>query len=110
MMKLNVGIKSISIGSHAKKIYDELETVRPKHISFSLMLAIAADEYVKNHKRDMVKLDEFSSEDVNAKTPNFFAPMGEWVNYMSLINNEELNDVKERVMHLQRMLDNGGIR
>ena len=49
-MHFNVGIKSFSISKQAKKVFEELEEIRPKHISFSLMLAIVADEYIKQHK------------------------------------------------------------
>ena len=68
-MNFNCGIKSISISSNAKKVYEELDIIRPKHISFSLMLAITADEYIKNHKKGLVKLDHFTTDEVSSKIP-----------------------------------------
>ena len=62
-MQFNVGVKSISISAHAKEVFEELEKIRPKHISFSLMLAIAADEYVKQNRKGLVKIDDFVSEE-----------------------------------------------
>ena len=62
-MNFNAGIKSISISKEAKKVFEELDSIRPKHISFSLMLAIAADEYVKQHNKGLVKLDDFNEDD-----------------------------------------------
>lgn len=105
MMNFNTGIKSISISSHARKVFEELDTIRPKHISFSLMLAITADEYLKNHKRGLVKLDEFSTEKITSKIPNFMGDIDSWINYISSINGLELNDIRERLLQIQNMVD-----
>lgn len=105
-MKLDKGIKSISISSHTKKIYEDLNALRPNHISFSLMLAIAADEYIKNHKNDKTLLDDFSEcEDMQISPPHFFAPMHEWIDFISAVDNNKISDVKEQMLRLQRMLD-----
>tara|TARA_B100000029_G_C17546480_1_gene948620 strand:+ start:968 stop:1294 length:327 start_codon:yes stop_codon:yes gene_type:complete len=104
-MKFNVGIKSISISQEAKKVFEDLDTIRPKHISFSLMLAITADEYIKQHKRGLVKLDEFSTENVSAATPNFFSPVENWIGYLSTVDSSEKIRIKERLIQLQNMMD-----
>ena len=67
-MHFNVGIKSFSISKQAKKVFEELEEIRPKHISFSLMLAIVADEYIKQHKKGLTKLADFDTEEVKYHT------------------------------------------
>jgi len=105
-MNFNVGIKSISIGSHAKKVYEELDAIRPKHISFSLMLAITADEYVKNHRRGLVKLDEFSTENVSAKVPNFFGDVESWIGYIRTIDGDERKRFQQRLLQLQTIMEN----
>jgi len=104
-MKFNVGVKSISISQEAKKVFEDLDTIRPKHISFSLMLAITADEYIKQHKRGLVKLDEFSTENVSAATPNFFSPVENWIGYLSTVDSSEKIRIKERLIQLQNMMD-----
>tara|TARA_R100000808_G_scaffold9592_2_gene26209 strand:- start:9696 stop:10022 length:327 start_codon:yes stop_codon:yes gene_type:complete len=104
-MKFNVGIKSISISQEAKKVFEDLDTIRPKHISFSLMLAITADEYIKQHKRGLVKLDEFSTENISAATPNFFSPVENWIGYLSTVDSSEKIRIKERLIQLQNMMD-----
>ena len=40
---------TISIGRNTKPIFESLEKIRPAHMSFSLMLALAVEEYVQNH-------------------------------------------------------------
>jgi len=104
-MNFNAGIKSISISSHAKKVFQELDAIRPKHISFSLMLAIAADEYIKNHNKGLVKLDDFSTECVNARIPHIMAEIGDWVNYVSSISLDDLKSLGERILQLQNVMD-----
>mgnify|MGYP003634607827 CR=1 FL=1 len=104
-MNFNVGIKSISISKEAKKVFEDLDEIRPKHISFSLMLAVTADEYIKQHKRGLVKLDDFSSENVSMSTPNFFSPVDDWIGYLSTIDNTERTRIKERIVQLQNMMD-----
>lgn len=104
-MNFESGIKSISISKEARKVYEELETIRPKHISFSLMLAISADEYIKNHKKGLVKLDEFTSSEVSARTPNFFADIDSWIEYCSMADFDEKKSIQNRLMQIQNIMD-----
>ena len=44
-MKFYSATKTISVGIDAKPIFETLDRIRPNDISFSLMVAIAAEEY-----------------------------------------------------------------
>jgi hypothetical protein len=104
-MNFNCGIKTISISSNTKKVYEELDIIRPKHISFSLMLAITADEYIKNHKKGLVTIDEFTCNEVSAKVPNFLSNIEDWAGYITSIDNEGVKVLQQRLMQLQNIMD-----
>ena len=104
-MNFNCGIKSISISSNAKKVYEELDSIRPKHISFSLMLAITADEYIKNHRKGLVKLDSFTSDEGSSKIPNFLADIEDWAGYITSVDDEEVKSLQQRILQLQNIMD-----
>jgi len=104
-MNFNCGIKSISISANAKKVYEELDIIRPKHISFSLMLAISADEYIKNHRKGLVKLDHFTTEEVSSKIPSFLSDIEDWAGYITGLGNEEVKLLQDRILQLQNIMD-----
>lgn len=104
-MNFNVGIKSISISKEAKKVFEELEDIRPKHISFSLMLAIAADEYTKQHKKGLVKLDDFVVEGDDIKLPKLFADIEDWVSYISNAHTDDVKGIQQRLLQIQNIMD-----
>jgi len=104
-VNFNCGIKSISISSNAKKVYEELDIIRPKHISFSLMLAITADEYIKNHKKGLVKLDHFTTDEVSSNIPNFLSDIEDWAGYITSIDDEEVKLLQQRILQLQNIMD-----
>jgi hypothetical protein len=104
-MHFNVGIKSFSISKQAKKVFEELEEIRPKHISFSLMLAIVADEYIKQHKKGLTKLDDFDTEEVTSKIPHVFGNISNWDSYISSIDDDEFKNFQSRLSALQNIID-----
>lgn len=104
-MNFNSTVKSISISSHAKKVYEELDKIRPKHISFSLMLAIAADEYIKNNRKGLIKIDNFLDEKNNLIIPGLFSSIDKWIEYLSSIDNEELKKVQQKFLQIKNILD-----
>lgn len=104
-MNFNSSIKSISIGSHAKTVFEELETIRPKHVSFSLMLAISADFYIKNHKKGLIKLDDFTCNEVSARVPTIFSDITSWVNYISKSDDNSFKDLQDRLTQIQNIVD-----
>ena len=69
---------TISVGDKTKPIFESLEKIRPPHLSFSLLLAICADEYVKNHSGKNSKITEFDSNLVSTKFPLLMATMEKW--------------------------------
>ena len=54
---------TISIGEKTKPIFESLEKIRPSHLSYSLLLAIAVDEYVKNHSGKSCNIFKVSIND-----------------------------------------------
>jgi hypothetical protein len=86
--------KTISVSSIAKPILQELDRVRPNNISFSAMLAIAAKEYVNNHKKDISNLTNFMDS-----SPTFFSDVESWKKYIEKSPTSELKKIQNR--HLQ---------
>ena len=58
-MKFYSATKTISVGIDAKPIFETLDRIRPNDISFSLMVAIAAEEYIKIPNYISVILNSF---------------------------------------------------
>ena len=77
-MKFYSATKTISVGIDAKPIFETLDRIRPNDISFSLMVAIAAEEYIKNHNNVNSNMDSFTSKDVNTSLPLFYADIQRW--------------------------------
>ena len=69
-------IKTISVSKTSEPILDRLNELRPNNISFSEMIAIASNEYIKNHDPNNMKIDEFSSDKEVA--PNFYSDITVW--------------------------------
>ena len=86
-------------------MYEELDIIRPKHISFSLMLAITADEYIKNHKKGLVKLDDFTCNEVSSSIPNFLADIEDWAGYITSVDDEQVKSLQQRILQLQNIMD-----
>ena len=104
-MQFNVGVKSISISAQAKKVFEELEKIRPNHISFSLMLAIAADEYIKLHQKGVVKLDEFVTETPTPDVPSFNSDIERWIEYIQESDSKKFKNIQERLLQIQNIVD-----
>lgn len=93
-MNISSYTKTISVSSIAKPILQELDRVRPNNISFSAMLAIAAKEYVNNHKKDISNLTNFMDS-----SPTFFSDVESWKKYIEKSPTSELKKIQNR--HLQ---------
>ena len=72
--------KTISVGKNAKPIFENLDAIRPNHISFSLMIAIACEDYIKKHSQQNGNITDFTSVDVVSSLPIFYADMSKWKN------------------------------
>ena len=56
-MKFNKTTVTISVGQHAQKIFEDLDKIRPNHLSMSLFLAVIAEDYVKVHGKNTQIVD-----------------------------------------------------
>ena len=69
------------------------------------MLAITADEYIKNHKKGLVKLDHFTTDEVSSNIPNFLSDIEDWAGYITSIDDEEVKLLQQRILQLQNIMD-----
>ena len=49
-MQFNRNTVTLSVGQYASPIFESLNRMKPEHMSFSLFLAVVADDYVKKHR------------------------------------------------------------
>lgn len=80
---------TISIGEKTKPIYESFEKIRPNHISFSLFLALAVEEYVETHKKV-----------TNEKYPRLMGRIDAWDQCITKIENDELIAIQNRIHQL----------
>lgn len=92
---------TISVGTKTKPIFESLEKMRPNHISFSLLLAMAVDEYVKNHATKNSKITEYDSCFVSSKFPLMMATMEKWNICITKLSNDDILKLQERLTQLQ---------
>ena len=91
---------TISIGNKTKPIFESLEKIRPAHLSFSLLLAVAIDEYVKNHASKNSKITEFDTSIVSSKFPLVMATTDKWNVCINGLTNDDLLKLQERLTQL----------
>tara|TARA_R110002020_G_scaffold233_4_gene1222 strand:- start:8901 stop:9233 length:333 start_codon:yes stop_codon:yes gene_type:complete len=92
---------TISVGTKTKPIFESLEKMRPAHISFSLLLAMAVDEYVKNHSSKNSKITEYDSVIVSSKFPLVMATIDKWNICVNTLSNDDILKLQERLTQLQ---------
>jgi|TARA_R110000824_G_scaffold72633_2_gene185298 hypothetical protein len=92
---------TISVGIKTKPIFESLERMRPSHLSFSLLLAMAVDEYVRNHSSKNSKITEYDSVVVSSKFPMILATIDKWNMCVSSLSNDDLLKLQERLTQLQ---------
>ena len=85
---------TISISNKTKGIFEALEESRPKHISFSLFLAMAVEEYVDNHGKKVT----------NSKYPRIMDRMDVWNECIEDLSNDGLIKFNERVSQLNNKI------
>ena len=69
------------------------------------MLAIVADEYIKQHKKGLTKLDDFDTEELTSKIPHVFGNISNWDSYISSIDDDEFKNFQGRLSALQNIID-----
>ena len=85
---------TISISSKTKSIFQGLEISRPKHISFSLFLAMAVEEYVTNHGKKAT----------NSKYPRIMDRIDIWNECIEDLSNDSLINFNERISQLNNKI------
>ena len=88
---------TISIGEKTKPIFESLEKIRPTHLSFSLFLAVAIDEYIKNHSGKNSKITEYDTVAVSSKFPLMMATTEKWNICISGLSNDDLIKLQDRL-------------
>jgi len=95
---------TISIGEKTKPIFESLEKMRPSHLSYSLLLAIAVDEYVKNHSGKNSKITEFDSVSISSKFPLMMATMEKWNMSINGLSNDDLLKLQDRLTQVSNLV------
>ena len=91
---------TISVGNRTKPIFESFEKIRPNHLSFSLFLAVAVDEYIKNHNPKNSKITDYDSTSVSSKFPLLTANMDKWNVCIKNLENTELVKLQDKLRQL----------
>ncbi len=91
---------TISVGNKTKPIFESFEKMRPNHLSFSLFLAVAVDEYIKNHNPKNSKITDYDSKSVSSQFPLLMANMEKWNVCIKNLENEDLVKLQNRLRQL----------
>ena len=94
---------TISVGEKTKPIFESLEKIRPSHLPYSLLLAVAVDEYVKNHSGKNSKITEFDSVAISTKFPLIMATMEKWNVCVSGLSNDDLLKLQDRLTQISNL-------
>ena len=103
-MKFNKTTVTISVSQNAQRIFEELEKMRPNHLSMSLFLAVIADDYVRTHGKNS-KIVDFIGDDVKSSLPIFYAPIKNWVESVRELSSEEFTKLQERHLQLGNLIN-----
>ena len=108
-MKFNKTTVTISISQNAQIIFEDLEKIRPSHLSMSLFLAMIADDYVRTHGKNS-KIIDFIGDDVKSSLPIFYAPIKNWVETVRELSPVEFTKLQERHGQLGNLINSEGER
>ena len=100
---------TISVGANAQKIFEELDKIRPSHMSMSLFIASIANEYVKGHGNNSNILD-FADKDVEASLSLFYAPIKKWEEKVRTMSDADFRKLQDRHDQLGNMIRSYGER
>ena len=102
-MKFNKTTVTISVGQHAQKIFEELEKIRPNHMSMSLFLAVIAEDYVKVHSKNTHIVDFLDNSNKNS-LPIFHGPIKNWAMKVRELSPEEFIKLQQRHVQLANLI------
>ena len=105
-MKFNRTTVTFSVGQHAQKIFEDLDKIRPNHMSMSLFLAVIAEDYVKVHGKN-TQIVDFLDNNKNS-LPIFYAPIKNWVTKVRGLSPEEFVKLQERHEQLSNLIQKEG--
>ena len=97
-----VKIRCISTPDDCDRIFKLLDKIRPNNISFSRLLAITAEEYISNHKKDNSKISDYVNEDISSSIPLFFSDIESWKKVIEKLPLAEIKKIQVR----HRQIDN----
>ena len=103
-MKFNKTTVTISVSQNAQRIFEDLEKIRPNHMSMSLFLAEIADDYVRTHGQNS-KIVDFIDNDNKCSLPIFYAPIKNWVETVRELSPEEFTKLQERHWQLGNLIN-----
>ena len=103
-MKFYSSTKTISVGSNAKEIFEKLDTIRPNDISFSLMVAIACEDYIKNHGSKNSSMDSFTTKNVNTSLPLFYADIQRWRDSVKKLGSNDFKKLQLRLSQISTII------
>ena len=106
-MKFNRTTVTFSVGQHAQKIFEDLDKIRPNHLSMSLFLAVIAEDYVKVHGKNTQIVDFLDNSNKNS-LPIFYAPIKNWVTKVRGLSPEEFVKLQERHEQLGNLIQKEG--
>tara|TARA_Y100000310_G_scaffold164298_1_gene164136 strand:- start:561 stop:917 length:357 start_codon:yes stop_codon:yes gene_type:complete len=104
LMKFYSSTKTISVGTNAKPVFETLDKIRPNDVSFSLMVAIAAAEYIKNHNDFNSCIDSFTSKGVDTSLPLFYADIQKWREKIKKLNSKEFKRLQLRLSQISTII------
>ena len=101
-MKFNRTTVTFSVGQHAQRIFEDLDKIRPNHMSMSLFLAVVAEDYVRSHGIN-TKIADFLDNNKNSM-PMFYAPIKNWNMKVRELSPEEFIKLQQRHVQLANLI------
>ena len=96
-MKFNKTTVTISVSQNAQRIFEDLEKIRPNHMSFSMFLAIAAKHYIDTHNEPI---------DVYGEVPNYYSNIESWKIEIKKMSPEQFIKLQQRHSQLGHLIKN----
>ena len=100
---------TISVGQHARRIFEDLDKMRPNHLSMSLFLAVVAEDYVHNHGLN-TKMVDFIDNTNKSSMPMFYAPIKNWSTKVRELSPEDFMKLQDRHVQLGNLIRKEGER
>ena len=94
-MQFNDKTLTISISGFGKGVLKELDKVRPKNVSFSMFLAIAAKHYIDTH---------YEPIDIVGEVPNFYSDIETWKSEIKNMSPTEFMKLQQRHIQLSNII------